>query len=102
MKRVHFRIYFLSDDREPRLNKFQSVEGEDEVTETEGIDGDDAERGDFDEEDAEEVEIGEFWGGTQDLDSMARVGREEAGEDHEMWADLDSVRNSELEAVPIV
>ena len=101
-KRVHFRIYFLSDDREPRLNKFQSVEGEDEVTETEGINGDDAERGDFDEEDAEEVEIGEFWGGTQDLDSMARVGREEAGEDHEMWADLDSVRNSELEAVPIV
>ena len=31
---------------------------------------------------------------------MARVGREEAGEDHEMWADLNSVRNSELEAVP--
>ena len=28
--------------------------------------------------------------------------REEAGEDCEMWADLDSVRNYELEAVPIV
>jgi hypothetical protein len=105
MKRVHFRIYFLSDDREPRLSRFQSVEGEDEVTETEGIDVDDhAEGGDFDEEDAEEdaeeEDIGGFWGGMEDLDSMARVGREEAGKDHEMWADLDSVRNSELEAVP--
>ena len=99
MKRVYFRIYFLSNDHEPRLSRFQSVEGEDKVTETEGIN---AEGGDFDEEDTEEVEIGEFWGGMEDLDSMASVGREEAGEDCEMWADLDSVQNSELEAVPIV
>ena len=73
MKRVHFQIYFLSDDREPRLSRFQSVEGEDEVTET----VDDAEGVDFDKEDAEEdteeEDIGGFWGGMEDLDSMARV-----------------------------
>ena len=35
-----------------------------------------------------------FGGGIDDLDSMASVGREGAGEDHEMSADLTSVRNS--------
>jgi hypothetical protein len=103
MKRDHFRISFLSDDREPRLSRSHSAEGEDEVTETEGIDVDDAEGGDVDEEeDAEEEDIGEFWGGMEDPGSVARVGREEAAEDCEMWADLDSVRNSEVEAVPII
>ena len=99
MKRVHFRIYLLSDDREPHLSRFQSVEGEDEVTETKGINVDHAEGGSFDEEDAEDTEeedIAGFWGGMEDLDSMARVGREEAGEDHKMWADLDSVQNFKL------
>ena len=36
---------------------------------------------------------------------MANVGRERAGEDREMWADLASVRNStecEVDAVPII
>ena len=70
---------------------------------SEGIDVDDAEGGDFDEEeDAEEEDIGEFWGGMEDPGSVARVGREEAAEDCEMRGDLDSVQNSEVEAVPIV
>ena len=34
--------------------------------------------------------------------SVARVGREETAEDCEMWADLDSVQNSKVEAVPII
>ena len=105
MKSNHFRISFISSDREPRLSRLQSVEDDnDEVAaETEEIDVNDAEGGDFDKEgDAEEEDI-EFWGGMEDLDSMVRVGREEAGEDREMWADLESVRNSEvIEAVPIV
>ena len=77
---------------------------EDEITETEGIDVDDAEGCDFNEEleVTEQEDIGKFWGGMEDLDSEAGVGREEAGEDHEMWAGSDSVRNSEVEAVPIV
>jgi len=36
---------------------------------------------------------------------VANVGRERAGEDREMWADLASVRNStecEVDAVPII
>jgi len=36
---------------------------------------------------------------------VASVGRDEAGKDHEMWADFASVRNStgcEVEAVPIM
>jgi hypothetical protein len=80
MKRDHFRISFLSDDREPCLSRSHSAEGEDEVTETEGIDVDDAEGGDFDEEDPEDEDIGEFWGGMEDPGSVARVGREEAAE----------------------
>ena len=88
---------------EPRLSRSHSAEGEDEVTETEGIDVDDAEGGDFDEEeDAEEEDIGEFWGGMEDPGSVARVGREEAAKDCEMRGDLDSVQNSEVEAVPII
>jgi hypothetical protein len=103
MKRDHFRISFLSNDCEPCLSRSHSAEGEDEVTETEGIDVDNAEGGDFDEEeDTEEEDIGEFWGGMEDLGSVARVGREEAAEDCEMWADLESVWNSEVEAVPII
>lgn len=31
-----------------------------------------------------EKDIGEFWGGMEDLGKVARVGREEAGEDREM------------------
>ena len=54
------------------------------------------------EEDTEEEDIGKFWGGMEDPGSVARVGREEAGEDHEMWADLDSMQNSKVEAVPII
>jgi hypothetical protein len=111
MKRDHFQISFLSDEREPRLSRSQSVDGEDEITETDGIDVDNAEGcdSDFNEEDSEIVEeedINEwFWGGMEDLGSVARVGREEAGEDREMWAELDSARNSEVlveeeEAVP--
>ena len=70
---------------------------------TEGIDVDNAEGGDFDEEeDAEEEDIGEFWGGMENPGSVARVGREEAAEDCEMWADLYSVWNSKVEAVPII
>ena len=37
-----------------------------------------------------------------DPGSVARVGRGEAAEDCEMWADLESVWNSEVEAVPIL
>jgi len=105
MKRDHLRVSFLSDAREPHLSRAHSPEEEeDEGTETEGIDVDDAEGGDFNE-DAEEEYIGGFWGGINDLDSVASVGREATGEDHEMWADLASVQNStecEAEAVPII
>ena len=103
MKRDHFQISFLSNNHEPCLSRSHSAEGEDKVTETEEIDVDDAEGGDFDEEeDAEEEDIGEFWGGMEDLGSVVRVGREEAAEDSEMWADLDSVWNSKVEAVQII
>ena len=106
MKKDHFRVPFLSDDCEPCLSRPRSPEGEeDEVTEAEGIDADDAEGGDFEEEAAGNSDVGDFWGGLEDLDDMASVGREDAGEDREMWADFASVRNStgcEVEAVPIM
>ena len=92
-------------DREPCLStRSHSVEMEDEITEAKGIDVDDAEGCDFNEDSdvTEQEDIGEFWGGMEDLDSEAGVGREEAGKDHEMWAGSDSVWNSEVEAVPIV
>jgi len=75
MKRDHFCVSFLSDDREPHLSgPHSSEEEEDENTETEGIDVDDAEAGDFNkEEDAEEECIGGFWGGIDDLDNVAPV-----------------------------
>ena len=44
-------------------------------------------------------------GGLEDLDNVASVGREDTGEDHELWADFASVQNStrgEVEAVPIM
>ena len=49
-----------------------------------------------------------IFGGLEDLDDVghvASVGREDAGEDREMWADFASVQNStgcEVEAVPIM
>ena len=46
MKKAHFRVPFLGDDREPCLSRPCSPEGEEgEVTEAEGIDVDDAEGG---------------------------------------------------------
>ena len=107
MKRDRFQVPFLSDDREPCLSRPHSPEGEeDEVTEAEGIDVDDAEGGDFDEEEAAGgSDVGDFGGGLEDLDDVASVGREDTGEDREMWTDFASVRNStggEVEAVPIM
>jgi len=75
MKRDHFRVSFLNDDRGPHLSgPHSSEEEEDGNTETEGIDVDDAEGGDFnEEEDAEEEYIGGFWGGIDNLDNVAPV-----------------------------
>ena len=107
MKKDHFRVPFLSDDHEPCLSRPCSPEGEeDKVTEAEGIDADDAEGGDFDEEEAAGgLDVGNFWGGLEDLDNVASVGREDAGKDREMWTNFASVRNStgcEVEALPIM
>ena len=59
----HFRVSFFSDDCEPYPSRPHSPD-EDEGTETERIDFDDPEGGNFNEgEEAEEEYDGWFWGG---------------------------------------
>jgi len=101
---------FLSDEGEPHPRRSPSPEADeaDEVTGPQETDIDDEEGGYFDEEEVtEDTTSGDFGGRSEDLDSVARVGRGEVGEDCEMlgmWDNIDSVRNSEgfgVEPVPI-
>jgi len=82
----------------PEMDEFSA-------SETEEIDVDKAEGSDFkEEEDADDSEIGDFWGGIDDLGTMVSVEREEVGKDGKMWNDFASVQNSvgfEVEPVPM-
>lgn len=105
-EKASFSNLYLSDNGEIRLNTLHTPEDEALASETKDIDADEAEGSDFaEEEDAGDVQTGDFWGGINDLGSMVSMGREEVSEDHKMWNDFASVQNSmgiEVEPVTIM
>jgi hypothetical protein len=89
-KGVILNIFFFNDsETRPSTPPSHSPEGDEfSASETDAIDIDEAKASDVEEElqeeDAEDSEIGDFWGGIDDLGTIVSMGREEVGENSDM------------------